>query len=165
MHGELTTLGTKVAPSTVWEVLKRVAQAVRNLVMDLEDTGCRARYLIRDRDGEVPGAHGRDPRRGRHSDRAHRHPDAADERDHGTVGPAVANYSTAVCCGTNATCGTLCTSTNSFTTGTAPIKPLAQAAPLRPVPDTIIDQERIASLTIRRRDRLGGILHAYSHAA
>ncbi|MEO3862861.1 integrase core domain-containing protein [Acrocarpospora sp. B8E8] len=42
---------------------------------------------------------------------------------------------------------------------------LAQAAPLRPVPDPIIDPERIASLTVRRRDRLGGILHEYSHAA
>jgi transposase InsO family protein len=42
---------------------------------------------------------------------------------------------------------------------------LAQAAPLRPVPDPITDPERIASLTIRRRDRLGGILHEYSHAA
>ncbi|WP_083958678.1 integrase core domain-containing protein [Herbidospora mongoliensis] len=42
---------------------------------------------------------------------------------------------------------------------------LAQAAPLRPVPDPITDPERITSLTIRRRDRLGGILHEYSHAA
>ncbi|WP_218011016.1 integrase core domain-containing protein [Herbidospora mongoliensis] len=42
---------------------------------------------------------------------------------------------------------------------------LAQAAPLRPVPDPNTDPERITSLTIRRRDRLGGILHEYSHAA
>jgi hypothetical protein len=31
-----------------------VAQAARNLVTDLEDAGCRARYLIRDRDGKFP---------------------------------------------------------------------------------------------------------------
>jgi putative transposase len=116
VHGELATLGIKLAPSTVWEILKRegldpapnrasttwadflrcqadallacdfietitlngqrqyilaviehatrrvrvlgttahptatwVIQAFKNLVMDLEDTGCRARYLIRDR--------------------------------------------------------------------------------------------------------------------
>ncbi|MGW4959917.1 integrase core domain-containing protein [Nonomuraea sp. NPDC004186] len=42
---------------------------------------------------------------------------------------------------------------------------LAQAAPLRPVPDPITDPERITSLTVRRRDRLGGVLHEYSHAA
>jgi hypothetical protein len=121
VHGELATLGIKVAPSTVWEILKAegidpapqrgittwadflrsqaetllacdfietvtltgqrqyilaiiehanrririlgttthptagwVAQAIKNLVMDLEDAGCRARYLIRDRDGKFP---------------------------------------------------------------------------------------------------------------
>ena len=34
-------------PSAAW-----VTQAVRNLVMDLEDAGCRVTYLIRDRDGK-----------------------------------------------------------------------------------------------------------------
>ena len=121
VHGELLVLGVKVAPSTVWEILKDagidpaperssttwahflrsqaealvacdfvetvtvsgtrmfvlavieyhtrrirvlgatahpcaswVAQAARNLVMDLQDAGCRARFLIRDRDGKFP---------------------------------------------------------------------------------------------------------------
>jgi hypothetical protein len=31
-----------------------VSQAARNLVMDLEDAGCRVNYLIRDRDGKYP---------------------------------------------------------------------------------------------------------------
>ncbi|GAA3654858.1 hypothetical protein GCM10022224_017350 [Nonomuraea antimicrobica] len=42
---------------------------------------------------------------------------------------------------------------------------LNQAAPLRTVPDPITDPERITDLNIRRRDRLGGVLHEYSHAA
>ncbi len=29
-------------------------QTVRNLAMDLQDVGCRARFLIRDRDGKYP---------------------------------------------------------------------------------------------------------------
>lgn len=121
MHGELLTLGIKVAASTVWEMLREagidpapgraattwaqflrsqaeallaadfietvtlagtrmyilaviehasrrvrilgatahptaawVTQVARNLVMDLEDAGCRVKYLIRDRDGKYP---------------------------------------------------------------------------------------------------------------
>jgi transposase InsO family protein len=42
---------------------------------------------------------------------------------------------------------------------------LNQAAPVRTVPDPITDPERIADLNVPRRDRLGGVLHAYSHAA
>ncbi|MFG1711251.1 integrase core domain-containing protein [Nonomuraea sp. M3C6] len=42
---------------------------------------------------------------------------------------------------------------------------LAQAAPLRAVPDPITDSAKIIDLDIRRRDRLGGVLHEYLHAA
>jgi transposase len=233
VHGELATLGIKVAPSTVWEILKKegidpaherasttwadflrsqadallacdfietvtlggrrqyilavidhatrrirvlgttahptanwVAQAFKNLVMDLEDTGCRARYLIRDRDGKFPSLMDeilaeagiqtvltgiRMPRMNAIMERwvqscRRELLDRCLVWNEHHLRHALREY-------------------EQFYNRHRAHQALAQAAPVRPVPDPITDPEQITSLTIRRRDRLGGILHEYSHAA
>ena len=46
-----------------------------------------------------------------------------------------------------------------------PHRTLANAAPLRMLPEPITDPGRLAHLDVRRRDRLCGTLHEYRHAA
>jgi hypothetical protein len=52
-----------------------------------------------------------------------------------------------------------------FYNGHRPHPGIANARPLCPLPTRIADPDGMAHLTIRRRDRLGGILHEYEHAA
>jgi putative transposase len=42
---------------------------------------------------------------------------------------------------------------------------LHNAAPRRPLPQPITEPGQLDRLTIRRSDRLGGVLHEYHHAA
>jgi hypothetical protein len=46
-----------------------------------------------------------------------------------------------------------------------PHQAMDQAAPLRPVPDPVPDPGSTARLDIRRRDRLGGLIHEYRRVA
>jgi hypothetical protein len=52
-----------------------------------------------------------------------------------------------------------------FYNGHRPHQGIENARPLNPLPAPITDPVRIAQLDIRRRDRLGGVLHEYQHAA
>jgi len=53
----------------------------------------------------------------------------------------------------------------AFSNRRRPHQGIANARPLRPLPESITDADRLSRLDIRRRDRLGGILHEYEHAA
>jgi transposase InsO family protein len=46
-----------------------------------------------------------------------------------------------------------------------PHRALRAAAPLRPLPQSITEPDRLNRFNIRRHDRLGGVLHEYEHAA
>jgi transposase len=109
-------LGTTAHPSANW-----VTQTIKNLVMDLDDAGCRARHLIRDRDGKFPAL--------------------MDEI------LAEAGIKTVLT-------GIRMPRMNSI------MERWVQSCR-----HEIIDPGRIIDLNIRRRDRLGGVLHEYSHAA
>ncbi|MBB5082624.1 integrase core domain-containing protein [Nonomuraea endophytica] len=233
MHGELTTLGLKVAPSTVWEILKQegvdpaperasttwadflrtqaealvacdfiapatiagqrlyilaviehatrrirvlgttahpaaawVSQAKRSLVMDLEDAGCRVQFLIRDRDGKFPALVNeilaeagiqtvligiRMPRMNSIMERwvqtcRRELLDRCLIWNERHLRHALAEY-------------------EKFYNEHRAHQALDQAAPLRGVPGPILEPARILDLNVSRRDRLGGILHEYSHAA
>jgi putative transposase len=154
-------LGATAHPTGSW-----VAQAIRNLVMDLEDTGCQARLLIRDRDGKFPK------------------PVDAILADAGITvvlsGIQMPRMNSIMerwvqTCRRELLDRTLICSQRLLLhalrefelhyNSHRPHQGIANARPLSPLPPQITDQGKLAHLDIRRRDRLGGILHEYEHAA
>ena len=154
-------LGATPHPTASW-----VIQAARNLAMDLEDAGSRARFLIRDRDGKFPGLFStvltdagietvlsgvQMPRMNSIMERwvqtcRHELLDRTLIWNQRHLLHALREF-------------------EHFYNEHRPHRALRAAAPLRPLPDTIAGPERIAQLDVRRRDRLGGTLHEYRHAA
>jgi transposase InsO family protein len=234
IHGELALLGIKIAPSTVWEILKAngvdpaphratvnwadflrsqaetilamdfietvtltgqrqyvlaaihhagrrvhilgttahpthawVTQAVRNLLMDLEDAGClaRFRFLIRDRDGKYPGLIDeilastgittvltgvRMPRM-----------NSIMERWVKTLRAELLNRT--LIWNEYHLRQTLREYEQHYNLHRTH-RSLAAVAPLKTRPQPI-EHDRIHHLTVRRRDRLGGIIHEYQHTS
>ncbi|MFF2502365.1 helix-turn-helix domain-containing protein [Streptomyces sp. NPDC058067] len=158
---EIRILGATAHPTATW-----VAQAAKNLVMDLEDAGCRARFLIRDRDGKFPDLF-----------------DAilADAGIEVVLSGIRMPRMNSIMERWVQTCRrelldrTLIWNQRHllyalrefehFYNGHRPHQGIANARPLRPLPAPIADPEKIARLDIRKRERLGGILHEYQHAA
>jgi transposase InsO family protein len=154
-------LGATSHPTAAW-----VAQAARNLVMDLEDAGSRARFLIRDRDGKFPALF-----------------DAV-LRDAGirvVLSGIQMPRMNAVMERWVLTCRRelldrtliwnqrhlLCAlrEFEQFYNFHRPHQGLASARPLCALPAAIPAPDVANDLRIRRRDRLGGVLHEYQHAA
>ena len=134
--------------------------------MDLEDAGSQARFLIRDRDGKFAGVFDTVLQ------------DAGIERVlsgvqmprmnsimERSVQTCRTNSWTARSCGTSATTCTRRGSSSTSTTSTAPTGPSGLPHRYARYPEPMANPERITHLDVRRRDRLGGILHEYRHAA
>jgi transposase InsO family protein len=154
-------LGVTAHPTASW-----VVQAAKNLVMDLEDTGCRARFMIRDRDGKFPTLF-----------------DAvlADRGINVVLSGVRMPRMNSIMERWVQTCRrellnrTLIWNQRhllhalrefeQFYNCHRPHQGIANARPLCPLPAQITDPDKIARLDIRRRDRLGGVLHEYEHAA
>ncbi|MFH9355734.1 integrase core domain-containing protein [Kitasatospora sp. NPDC017646] len=154
-------LGATAHPTASW-----VTQAAKNLVMDLEDAGSRARFLIRDRDGKFPELF-----------------DAV-LQDAGIEvvlsGIRMPRMNSLMerwiqTCRRELLDRTLIWNERhllhalrefeKFYNEHRPHQGIANARPLCALPEPIDNPERIARLDIRRTDRLGGLLHEYRHAA
>src|SRR5260221_7332200 len=154
-------LGATAHPNTSW-----VAQVARNLVMDLEDAGSKARYLIRDRDGKFPALFDtvladagikvvpsgiQTPRMNSIMERwvqtcRHELLDRTLIWHQQHLLHALHEF-------------------EYFYNDHRPHQGLANARPLCPLPTPLTDPDQIAQLRVRRRDRLGGLLHEHEHAA
>ncbi|MEV5543724.1 integrase core domain-containing protein [Saccharopolyspora shandongensis] len=154
-------LGATPHPTTTW-----VVQAAKNLVMDLEDTGSRTRFMIRDRDGKFPDLFDailadagidvvlsgvRMPRMNSIMERwvqtcRRELLDRTMIWNQRHLLHALREF-------------------EKFYNGHRPHQGIANARPLHSLPAPIADPRKIARLDVRRRDRLGGILHEYEHAA
>jgi transposase InsO family protein len=154
-------LGVTGHPTAAW-----VAQATRNLVMDLQDVGSKARYLIRDRDGKYPALFDviladagikvvrsgvRVPRMNAIIERwvrtcRHELLDRTLIWNQRHLLHALREF-------------------EIFYNEHRPHQGIANTRPLAPLPEPISDPDRLAHLNIHRRDRLGGVLHQYEHAA
>ncbi|MEV0660605.1 integrase core domain-containing protein [Actinomadura luteofluorescens] len=154
-------LGTTTHPTAAW-----VTQAARNLAMDLEAAGCRARWLIRDRDGKFPELFDtvladaginivltgvRMPRM-----------NSIMERWVQTCRSELLDRT--LIWNQRHLLHTL-HEFESFYNRHRPHRGIANARPCTPLPPAIIDLDQLAHLNVRRPQHLGGVLNEYQNAA
>src|SRR5690348_14195186 len=134
--------------------------------MDLDDAGSRARFLIRDRDGKFPGSFGAVLK------------DAGIEIVlSGVQMPRMNAFMERwmLTCRRELLDRTLIWNQRhlvralrefeQFYNSHRPHQGIANARPLRTLPPPILVPTDVTRLHIHRRDRLGGMLHEYQHAA
>jgi putative transposase len=163
---EHATRQIRILGATPHPTASRAAQATRNLVMDLQDAGCKARFLIRDRDGKYLALAGTVLK------------DAGIEVVLSGVWRPMMNP--VMECRVQTCRHELLDRMliwnqrhllhalrefEHFCNQHRPHRTLRGAAPLHPPPDPMAEPKRITRLGTRRRDRLGGTLHEYQHAA
>jgi transposase InsO family protein len=157
----IRVLGATAHPTASW-----VTQAARNLIMDLQDAQCQARYLIRDRDGKFPELF---------------NAVLADAEIKVVLTGVRMPRMNAIMERWVQTCRrelldrTLIWNQRhllhalrefeAFYNAHRPHQGMTNARPLRPLSPPITDPGHIACLDIRRHQRLGGILNMYEHAA
>jgi transposase InsO family protein len=157
----IRVLGVTAHPTAAW-----VSQAARNLVMDLDDAGCKAKFLIRDRDGKYPAMF-----------------DAilADAGIAVVLSGVQMPRMNAIIERWVRTCRrelldrTLIWNQRHllhalreyerFYNLHRPHQGIENVRPLRPLPEPITERYQLTRLNIHRHDRLGGVLHEYEHAA
>jgi putative transposase len=150
-------LGVTAHPTGAW-----LTQLARNLSMDLDDAGQRFRFLIRDRDAKFTAAFNavftanhmqiiKSPVR---APRAN----AIAERFVGTIRRELLDH---ILITNRQHAMTALETFEQHYNDHRPHRTLGQAAPLRPLPDG----SRTEIKTVRRYDRLGGLLHEYQQVA
>jgi hypothetical protein len=154
-------LGATAHPTAKW-----IVQLARNLLMDLQDAGTRARFLIRHHDSKFTAAFDNLL--------------ADDGLNVAITGIRIPRMNSLMerwiqTCRRELLDRTLIWNQShlvhprrefeTFYNCHRPHRALAQAAPLRPLPTPINVPEQTRHLEVRRRDRLGGTLHEYQHVA
>jgi hypothetical protein len=150
-------LGVTANPTGAWLV-----QQARNLLMDLDDANRRFRFLIRDRDAKFTAAFDAaftaiDVRVIKTPVRAPR-ANAIAERFVGSIRRELLDRILVI--NQQHAEAVLREYAHHYNTH-RPHRTLGQTAPLRPLPQRKMSE----AITVRRRDRLGGLLHEYQHVA
>jgi putative transposase len=150
-------LGVTAHPTGAW-----LTQQARNLLMDLDDAHRRFRFLIRDRDSKFTAAFDAvfatiDIQIIRTPVRAPR-ANAIAERFVGTIRRELLDRLLII---NRRHAATVLRDFQRHYNNHRPHRSLGQAAPLRPLPR----RTPTGTYKIRRRDRVGGLLHEYQHVA